>query len=229
MRCAICSASPSTSPICCRATAATSASTTSPRRCTTSPLLLERYLTAGLRIAELAVGDAGAEPGTATYTISTVVTQTQHVEGLPLGTRGGMLVRHTFPADGEYVFSGRLLKTVAEGLRRRRRTRDAASVHRHHRRQAGVLRADRRQGGPRGAPPRTSPCAREEFDKRMTSPRIKVTAGLHEVGFTFIERPTQEQNMWQPVAARQPGSAQPLRAAAAAQRHHRRARTTPPA
>src|SRR5262245_4532766 len=33
----------------------------------------------------------------------------------------------------------------------------------------------------------------------MTSPRIKVTAGPHEVGFTFIERPTQEQNMWQPV------------------------------
>ena len=33
----------------------------------------------------------------------------------------------------------------------------------------------------------------------MTSPRIKVTAGLHEVGFTFIERPTQEQNVWQPV------------------------------
>src|SRR5262249_20447493 len=39
----------------------------------------------------------------------------------------------------------------------------------------------------------------EEVDKRMTSPRIKVTAGPHEVGFTFIERPTQEQNMWQPV------------------------------
>ena len=57
---------------------------------TTSPLLLERYLTAGLRIAELAVGDAGAEPGTATFTISTVVTQNQHVDGLPLGTRGGM-------------------------------------------------------------------------------------------------------------------------------------------
>src|SRR5688572_26714286 len=83
---------------------------------TTSPLLLERYLTAGLRIAELAVGDAGSEPGTATFTISTVVTQNQHVEGLPLGTRGGMMVPHVFPADGEYVFSGRLLKTVAEGL-----------------------------------------------------------------------------------------------------------------
>ena len=82
----------------------------------TSPLMLDRYVAAGLHVAELAVGDASAEPGTATYTISTVVTQDQHVEGLPLGTRGGVLVSHTFPADGEYVFSGRLLKTVAEGL-----------------------------------------------------------------------------------------------------------------
>ena len=41
--------------------------------------------------------------------------------------------------------------------------------------------------------------SREEVDKRMTSPRIKVSAGPHEVGFTFIDRPTQEQNVWQPV------------------------------
>ena len=41
--------------------------------------------------------------------------------------------------------------------------------------------------------------SREEIDKRMTSPRIKVTAGLHDIGFTFVERPTQEQNVWQPV------------------------------
>ena len=67
------------------------------------------------------------------------------------------------------------------------------------------------------------PVAREEFDKRMTSPRIKVTAGLHEVGFTFVERPTQEQNMWQPVLRATPGGAQPVRHAAAAQRDHRRA------
>ena len=54
---------------------------------TTSPLLLERYLTAALRISELAVGDPEAEPGTATFSIGTVVTQGQHMDGLPLGTR----------------------------------------------------------------------------------------------------------------------------------------------
>src|SRR5678816_4786161 len=44
-----------------------------------------------------------------------------------------------------------------------------------------------------------TPVPREEFNQRMTSPRIKVTAGSHDVGFTFVERPQQEQNMWQPV------------------------------
>jgi mono/diheme cytochrome c family protein len=163
----------------------------------TSPLLLERYLSAGLRIAELAVGDAGAEPGTHTYTISTVVTQTQHVDGLPLGTRGGMLVRHHFVADGEYVFSGRLLKTVAEGL---------VGVEGHETPHLFVVTLDGRQvfsapiGGKEDHERATEnkPVAREEFDRRMTSPKIKVTAGFHEVGFTFVERPTQVQDIWQP-------------------------------
>ena len=164
----------------------------------TSPLLLERYLTAGLRIAELAVGDAGAEPGTATYTIGTAVTQDQHVEGLPLGTRGGMLIAHQFPADGEYVLSGRLLKTVAEGLSG---VEGQETPHRF------IVTLDGKQvfsatiGGKadHDAAVENKPLAREEFDKRMTSPRIAITAGVHDVGFTFVERPTQEQNMWQPV------------------------------
>jgi hypothetical protein len=164
---------------------------------TTSPLLLERYLAAGLRISELAVGDAAAEPAAATYTISTVVTQDQHVEGLPLGTRGGLLARHVFPADGEYVFSGRLLKTVAEGL---------AGVEGHETPHIFIVTLDGKRvfsapiGGKEdhAAATANKPVAREEFDKRMASPRIAVTAGLHEVGFTFIERPTQEQNVWQP-------------------------------
>lgn len=163
----------------------------------TSPLLLERYLTAALRVAELAVGDVAAEPGTATYTISTVVTQNQHVEGLPLGTRGGMLVRHHFPADGEYVFAGRLLKTVAEGL---------VGVEGHETPHLFVVTLDGRQifSAPIGgkadhdAARQNHPVPREEFDKRMTSPRIKVTAGVHEVGFTFIERPAPSQDMWEP-------------------------------
>ena len=187
---------------------------------TTSPLLLERYLTAALRIAELAVGDAGAEPGTATYTISTVVTQSQHVDGLPLGTRGGLLVRHPFPADGEYVFSGRLLKTVAEGL---------VGVEGHETPHQFIVTIDGKQvfsapiGGKEDHDRATEnkPVAREEFDKRMMSPRIRVTAGLHEVGFTFVERPMQEQNMWQPSLRASQEAHNPSGMPEAPQRDHR--------
>ena len=164
---------------------------------TTSPLLLERYLTAALRIAEYAVGDAAAEPGTATFTISPVASQQHHVEGLPLGTRGGIVVPHNFPADGEYVFKGELRKTVAEGL---------TGVEGHETPHTFIVTIDGKQvfAAPIGgkadhdAAKENTPVPREEFHKRMTSPRIKVSAGQHDVGFTFLERPTQEQNMWLP-------------------------------
>ena len=126
--------------ICCRATAATSDSTTSRRRS-------RRRRCCSSAISRPACGSPSSlsampAPSRApTPTRSAPSSRrTQHVEGLPLGTRGGMLVRHTFPADGEYVFSGRLLKTVAEGLVGCRGARDAASVHRHHRRQAACSR-----------------------------------------------------------------------------------------
>jgi hypothetical protein len=165
---------------------------------TTSPLLLERYLTAALRISDIAVGDAEVEPGTSTYTLSTVVTQGQHIDGLPLGTRGGMLAQHHFPADGEYVFYGRLLRTVAEGY---------VGVEGHETPYQFIVTIDGEQvfsapvGGKEDheSSSKNIVISKEEVDKRMTSGPIKVTAGLHEVGFTFIERPTQEQNMWQPV------------------------------
>jgi mono/diheme cytochrome c family protein len=165
---------------------------------TTSPLLLERYLTAALRVADLAVGDAGVELGTATHEISTVVTQDRHVEGLPLGTRGGVLVRHHFPADGEYVLSGRLLDTVAEGL---------AGVEGHDTPHVFVVTVDGTQvfsspiGGTEDheAQKANHSVPREVFDQRMTSPRIHVTAGAHEVGFTWVERPMQRQDVWQPT------------------------------
>ncbi|MBI2149624.1 MAG: DUF1592 domain-containing protein, partial [Acidobacteria bacterium] len=165
---------------------------------TTSPLLLERYLTAALRISDLALGDAEVEPGTATFSISTVVTQNQHVDGLPLGTRGGTLIRHDFPADGEYVFYGRLLRTVAEGY---------VGVEGHETPYQFVVTVDGEQvfsapvGGKEDHKSSSDNIviSRDEVDKRMTSPRIKMTAGPHDVGFTFIERPTQEQNMWKPT------------------------------
>jgi len=71
---------------------------------TISPTLLEAYTDAATRIARTAVG-FWKSPTAAAYIAPTDSSQNQHIEGLPLGTRGGMAVRHTFPSDGEYRFS----------------------------------------------------------------------------------------------------------------------------
>jgi hypothetical protein len=71
---------------------------------TISPTLLEAYMTAATRIARTAVG-FWKTPAEAAYIAPGDTSQNHHIEGLPLGTRGGMLVHHTFPADGEYKFS----------------------------------------------------------------------------------------------------------------------------
>jgi mono/diheme cytochrome c family protein len=71
---------------------------------TISPTLLEAYTTAATRVARMAVG-FWKTPTEATYLAPGDTSQNHHLEGLPLGTRGGMLVHHEFPADGEYKFS----------------------------------------------------------------------------------------------------------------------------
>ena len=63
---------------------------------TISPTLLEAYTTAATRIARMAVGYWKA-PTEASYIAPGDVGQTHHIEGLPLGTRGGMLIHHNFP------------------------------------------------------------------------------------------------------------------------------------
>src|SRR5437667_1880759 len=71
---------------------------------TISPTLLEAYTTAATRVARMAVG-YWKTPTESTYLAPGDTSQNQHIEGLPFGTRGGMLVRHNFPADGDYKFS----------------------------------------------------------------------------------------------------------------------------
>jgi hypothetical protein len=68
-----------------------------------SPSLLEAYLSAAARISRLAVG-AAATPSQTVYRVPEDATQDYHVEGLPFGTRGGIVIRHQFPTDGEYAF-----------------------------------------------------------------------------------------------------------------------------
>jgi Protein of unknown function (DUF1592)/Protein of unknown function (DUF1588)/Protein of unknown function (DUF1587)/Protein of unknown function (DUF1585)/Protein of unknown function (DUF1595)/Cytochrome C oxidase, cbb3-type, subunit III len=82
-----------------------------------SPSLLERYLSASWNISRLAIGDSRIVPSTATYRARPDLSQDQHIDGLPLGTRGGILVRHNFPLDGEYVIKVRLWRNTFDLLR----------------------------------------------------------------------------------------------------------------
>ena len=68
-----------------------------------SPTLMESYLRAASSISRLAIGDRGASATSATYKIGRNLSQMRHVDGAPMGTRGGISVVHTFPADGDYT------------------------------------------------------------------------------------------------------------------------------
>ena len=69
-----------------------------------SSTLVEAYVTAAQKISRLALGVA-EEPTLAVYRTREDTTQDYHIEGLPFGTRGGLLVEHLFPSDGEYTIT----------------------------------------------------------------------------------------------------------------------------
>jgi len=70
-----------------------------------SPSLIQGYVSAAMKISRLAVGDKTMGPLQVTYSPPPGLAQDRHIDGLPLGTRGGMLVHHTFPLDAEYDFA----------------------------------------------------------------------------------------------------------------------------
>ena len=71
---------------------------------TLSPTLLESYASAAARVSRMAVG-YWKSPTEATYLTANDASQNHRLEGMPFGTRGGIVARHDFPADGEYKFS----------------------------------------------------------------------------------------------------------------------------
>lgn len=78
----------------------------------TSPALMEAYVRAAGRISRLAVGDPRMKPIVETYRLAQSFSQLRHVEGTPIGTRGGTSVVHNFPADGNYIFKMTLYFTT---------------------------------------------------------------------------------------------------------------------
>jgi hypothetical protein len=84
-----------------------------------SPTLFERYLSAARKVSRLAIGTPVASPGARTVILPADLTQDDHFDQLPHGTRGGTIVLHTFPADAEYSLQVRLTRDrneILEGL-----------------------------------------------------------------------------------------------------------------
>ena len=78
-----------------------------------SPTLLERYMSAARQISRLAVGASEMAPAGETFRVVSDLSQYQHRDGLPFGTRGGMSVSYNFPRDGEYDIKLELLDLFA--------------------------------------------------------------------------------------------------------------------
>ena len=78
----------------------------------TSPTLMERYLSAAQKISRLAIGTPPPLPNVDYFRVADDLRQDDHLDGLPVGTRGGMAIRYTFPTDGEYEIRVRLARDL---------------------------------------------------------------------------------------------------------------------
>jgi Protein of unknown function (DUF1592)/Protein of unknown function (DUF1588)/Protein of unknown function (DUF1585)/Protein of unknown function (DUF1595)/Protein of unknown function (DUF1587)/Planctomycete cytochrome C len=141
-----------------------------------SPTLMEGYLRAAAKISSLAVGDKNASPTEATFKVPRTQSQMKHIDGTPWGTRGGLSVTHTFPADGEYTFrvmlhgtpTGQLFGSVA-----RRDEQLEISINGER---AALLDVNWKMS---------------ETDKaglNLTTPRIFVRAGPQHIAAAFIQK-----------------------------------------
>src|SRR5688572_6579004 len=81
-----------------------------------SPTLMERYLSAAQKVSRLVVGSAGPTAAIDYFRVADDLSQDRHVDGHPLGTRGGMRVSYVFAMDGEYEFRPRLARDLNEQL-----------------------------------------------------------------------------------------------------------------
>ncbi|MEQ1757366.1 MAG: DUF1592 domain-containing protein [Vicinamibacterales bacterium] len=153
-----------------------------------SPVLLERYMAAADRISALAVGDPDITAATETYPARGDSQQLEHIEGLPLGTRGGVMVRRNFPLDGEYVISAKLWRTN-NGF-----TRGLSAAHQVEFSIDGERVFATSVGGQEDWTRLLSnPASADSFDARLSA-RVPIKAGAHTLGVTFIEK-TGARNM----------------------------------
>jgi mono/diheme cytochrome c family protein len=154
-----------------------------------SPAFLDQYVAAARTAARLAVGESTPKVSVAAYQQHESGDQPLHMDGLPLGTRGGMTFRHTFPADGEYRFTIQdigvdLYSRVLETRHTLILLVDGREVFRQSVGGSEDLRTVDRLGAP----------GRAEVMKRFADVPVQVKAGTYDVAVTFIERARVESD-----------------------------------
>jgi hypothetical protein len=152
-----------------------------------SPTLLEQYLSASRKISSLTVGNPATPVVTQRYAIAPDISQEDHIEGLPLGTRGGMLVRHNFPLDGQYDFRVFLLRNIVgymKGLEWPHQLEITIDGERVFLAPVGGEEDNKMSDANFAA-------AADTIDARLKS-RISVKAGPHAVGVAFIRKNSAE-------------------------------------
>ena len=152
-----------------------------------SPMLLERYLSAAQKISRLAVGTPVRSAGAETIVLPPDLTQEDHFDGQPFGTRAGTSVRYTFPADGEYQFELRLTRDrneLIEGLTEPHQVEVSVDGVRQ---QIFTLKPAPRTGPVDPVAPQYAP---EQAADAHLNFRTSVTGGPHVVQVAFIKRPS---------------------------------------
>ena len=151
---------------------------------TVSPAFLEQYVNVARVVSRMAVGKPLPDVVKASFPPPATGDQDGYVDGMPLGTRGGMKFEYTFPADGEYRVT---ISDLDFGLYPRGVENETNVVVLIDRKEvfrqkvggdADRAFVDRGGGAPAGA----------KLMERFANIPVQVTAGVHEVVVTFIER-----------------------------------------
>jgi mono/diheme cytochrome c family protein len=162
-----------------------------------SPTFLDQYITAARNVSRQAIGRVSQKPSTREIRAN-AASQDEHIDGLPLGTRGGLIVDHYFPADGEYEFNirdfffgGAGYITKIDAPHKVIMTLDDVRVFEGQFGGAADLKdVDIRQAD-----------AAEEMQQRFNHIRVKIQAGPHRLGIAFVQRSfAQSDSPLQPIA-----------------------------
>src|SRR5262245_15426254 len=147
-----------------------------------SPTLLDRYISAAEKISRVAVGRPSVSPDGDTIRIAADLTQEGHIEGLPIGTRGGALIKYTFPMDGEYEIQIRLTRDRNEHVEGLNDVADLELLLDRERVKLFTVKPPQREAG-------FSEDYQPNHDNvdRDLHLRVPVKAGPHAVGVAFLK------------------------------------------